>query len=383
VPTSAATGVTIPVLFAIPALDKAGPDRVFYELLRRLDRRRFAPALVTSSPDGFYLSRLPSDVRVNQLGRETSAWSRYPVAPLTRLVRQLRPAVVLATLRMAMTAGLARPAFPRGTRLIARPANYLTGNHGELVRGGPVRHRISFALYRFALGRADHLICQGDDLARDVAAVGLTVPSTTIGNPIDIEEIDRLAAAAAALPGRPSLLAVGRLTAQKGFDLLLPAFAQLIATAPEAREAHLTIVGNGPDDGALRRQCQDLGLAGRVTFRGFLENPYPLMRAADLYVLSSRYEGFPNVALEALACGTPVVAAACPGVSGLVLPGVNGWLAPPGDVAGLSAALQLAARTHAQLSPGAIRDSVRTRFAADQITERYERAILAVAAQRS
>jgi len=357
------------VLFAIPALDKAGPDRVFYELLRRVDRSRFTPALVTSEPTGYYLSRLPGDVAVYSLGRETSTTSRYPVLPLVRLVRRLQPAVVIATLRMAMTAGLARPLFPRGTQLIARPANYLTGNRGELVRHAPLRHRVSFALYRFALARADHLICQGEDLARDVAAVGLTAPMSVIGNPIDLEEIDQLAAEPVPLPGSPAIIAVGRLTAQKGFDLLLPAFARLAQTSPAA---HLTIVGSGPDEAALRRARDDLGVHDRVTFRGFVENPYPLMRAADLYVLSSRYEGFPNVALEALACGTPVVATRCPGVAGLVIPGVNGWLAPPEDVAGLALALAQAEQTREQLTAEAIRESVRSRFAAPYITARYE-----------
>jgi glycosyltransferase involved in cell wall biosynthesis len=363
------------VLFAIPALDKAGPDRVFYELLRRLDRRRFTPSLVVSQPEGYYLSRLPDDVTVHHLARETSVASRYPVVALARLVRRLRPDAVLATLRMAMTAGLARPVFPRGTKLIARPANYLTGNRGELIRGAPIRHRVSFEVYRFSLARADHLICQGEDLARDVASVGLTGPSTIIGNPIDIDEVDRMAAAPAALPGRPALLAVGRLSRQKGFDLLLPAFARLAATMPAA---HLSIVGTGPDEAALRQQCAELGLADRVTFRGFVENPYPLMRAADLYVLSSRYEGFPNVALEALACGTPVVAATCPGVAGLVLPAVNGWLAPPDDVDGLAEALARAVRTRDELSPATIRASVRDRFAAEAIVARYEATIARV-----
>jgi glycosyltransferase involved in cell wall biosynthesis len=168
------------------------------------------------------------------------------------------------------------------------------------------------------------------------------------------------------------------LSRQKGFDLLLPAFAKLAEASPGA---HLTLVGSGPDEAALLRQRDELGLRERVTFRGFVENPHPLMRAADLYVLSSRYEGFPNVALEALACGTPVVAAACPGVAGLVIPDLNGWLAPNEDVAGLAQALLLAVRTRGQLAAEVIRDSVRTRFATSLITQRYEQVILECAAR--
>jgi len=367
----------VKVVFAIPALDKGGPDRVFFELLRALDRRRFAPVLVTSEPAGHYLARLPDDIERHSLGRERSVASRYPVLPLARLVRRLRPAVVLATLRMGLTAGLARPLFPRGTRLIVRPANHLSENHGELIRGAPLKHRLSYALSRLALGRADHLICQGDDLAADLARLGIATPMTVIGNPIDVDEVARLAEPAARLPGSPALLAVGRLSRQKGFDLLLPAFARLLATAPAA---HLTIAGTGVDDAALRALAGSAGVADRVTFLGFVDNPYPLMRAADLYVLSSRYEGFPNVALEALALGTPVVAAACPGVNGLVVPGVNGWLAPVDDVAGLADALALAARARSQLGADAIRDSVRSRFATALITRRYEDAFDAVTA---
>lgn len=364
------------MLFAIPALDKGGPDRVFFELLRALDRTRFAPALVTSEPGGHYRARLPGDVAVHVLGREVGVATRYPVLALARLVRRLAPDVVLATLRMALTAGLARPVFPRRTRLIVRPANHLSNNHAELIRAAPLKHRVSFAVSRFALTRADHVICQGDDLARDLAGLGVDRPMTVIGNPIDVAEVDRLAAEPVALPGAPALVAVGRLSPQKGFDLLLPAFARLLAEAPGA---HLTIAGSGPDEAALRRTAGELGIADRVTLRGFVANPYPLMRAADLYVLSSRYEGFPNVALEALACGTPVVATACAGTAGLILPGVNGWLAPVGDVAGLAAALAQAVRTH--LPAAEVRDSVRSRFDTPRIARRYEQEIAAVAAR--
>jgi glycosyltransferase involved in cell wall biosynthesis len=360
------------VLFAIPALDKAGPDRVFYELLRQLDRDRFAPSIVVSQPEGHYLSRLPDDVEVHRLARETGVASRYPVVPLARLVRRLRPDVVLATLRMSLTAGLARPLFPRGTRLFSRPANHVTSAQDELIGRAPIKHRVSFALTRFALGRADHVICQSEDLRSDLAALGVAPPMTVIGNPIDLDEVDRLAADAVTLPGRPALLAVGRLSRQKGFDLLLPAFARLVVAAPAA---HLTIAGTGPDEAALRAQAQALGIEDRVTFRGFVQNPYPLMRAADLYVLSSRYEGFPNVALEALACGTPVVAAACPGVAGLVLPAINGWLAPLGDPTGLGEVLVRAAGERGRLTPAAIRASVRERFETGLITRRYEQTL--------
>jgi glycosyltransferase involved in cell wall biosynthesis len=356
------------VLFAIPMLDKGGPDRVFFELLRRLDRTKYQPHVVTSQPEGHYLSRLPGDVERHCLGAETSLATRYPVLPLARLVRQLRPAVVLATLRMCFTAGLAAPMFPRRTRLVTRPANHISSNHAELIRAAPIKHRVSYTLNRFTLTRADHLICQGADIANDLAKLALRAPMTTIGNPIDLVEVDRLAAAeTATLPGAPALLAVGRLSAQKGFDILLPAFAQLRATAPAA---HLTIVGTGPDRAALEAQAAALGLTEHVTFRGFVQNPYPLMRAADVYVLSSRYEGFPNVALESLACGTPVVATTCPGVGELILPGINGWLAPVEDVAGLARALVAATTT--KLDPATIRHSVQSRFDAGLIARRYE-----------
>jgi hypothetical protein len=95
--------------------------RRFFELLRTIDRARFTPVLVTSEPEGYYLARLPKDVEVHHLGHEDSVATRYPVLPLARLVWRLRPDVVLATLRMGFTAGLARTLFPRATRLIVRP----------------------------------------------------------------------------------------------------------------------------------------------------------------------------------------------------------------------------------------------------------------------
>jgi GalNAc-alpha-(1->4)-GalNAc-alpha-(1->3)-diNAcBac-PP-undecaprenol alpha-1,4-N-acetyl-D-galactosaminyltransferase len=158
---------------------------------------------------------------------------------------------------------------------------------------------------------------------------------------------------------------------QKGFDLLLTSFR---AVRDQGVAATLTVLGEGAERAALEAQARALGLAEAVRFVGFQEHPYPYFGYADLFVLSSRYEGMPNTLLEALACGCPVVAFDCPhGVREIVQPDVNGVLVPPEDVPALATAL---ARL---LSSPAERARLRTqiaptleRFTAPVITRSWE-----------
>jgi glycosyltransferase involved in cell wall biosynthesis len=130
---------------------------------------------------------------------------------------------------------------------------------------------------------------------------------------------------------------MGRLTPQKGFDLLLDA---MVGVRAAGVAAHLTIVGVGELEAELAARIRALGLADVVDLVGFQEQPERHFAHADVFVLSSRYEGMPNVVLEALACGLPIVAFDCPhGVSEIVRDGVNGRLLPPEDVPALTAAL--------------------------------------------
>ncbi len=139
------------------------------------------------------------------------------------------------------------------------------------------------------------------------------------------------------LPHRPLVITAGRLSHEKGYDLLIRAFAKLKNHYPDW---NLLILGEGPRRVELERLVSDLGLKERVFLPGRVKNPYDYYEKADLFVLSSRYEGFGNVLGEAMACGMPVVAAKCsPSVTELVQDGVNGLLAEPDDVDSLTAAM--------------------------------------------
>ncbi len=133
------------------------------------------------------------------------------------------------------------------------------------------------------------------------------------------------------------LVSLGRLARIKGFDVLLAAFAQARAHLPLWR---LEIWGEGPEREALEKMAQDLGLTGQVRFPGLTPVPSEVLRGADLFVLSSHAEGFPNALVEAMAMGLPVVSTRFGGaVDDIVQDGVNGLLVPPGDSAALAHAL--------------------------------------------
>jgi glycosyltransferase involved in cell wall biosynthesis len=155
-----------------------------------------------------------------------------------------------------------------------------------------------------------------------------------VANPVVTPEVERLAAADPGHPwvggDRPLLVAVGRLTRQKDFATLLRAFARLLKSRP----ARLVILGEGEERRGLEAEVDRLDLRDAVDLPGFRDQPYPLVARADLFVLSSRWEGSPNALTEALHLGVPAVATDCPSGPAAILPPER--LAPVGDVDALA-----------------------------------------------
>ena len=369
-------------VFAIPALDHGGPDKIFFQLVQHLDKDIVAPQVVVAEPDGFYLSRLSNTIPVVCLTTSTRRLlHRYPVAPLARFVREQRPEVVVTTLRMNETALMARRLglWPRSTKLVIRPASELENSFAALRQDRTLlKHRIARFVLLHNLGRADVIVCQTPRVEAEMQALGLGHKAVVIGNGVDIDWVTE-AADHRAVPatGRPALIAVGRLVELKGFDLLLYALDSLRRRFPEI---HLTILGEGPERERLEQLARRLGVASALSLPGHVDNPFGAMRSADLLVCSSRFEAFSNVVLEALALGTPVVAARGQGAADEVIrEGFNGFLAASVDPQGLEEAITRAIGSLGQFDRDSIVADCRSRYGIEMSAQRYAEMIAAAA----
>jgi glycosyltransferase involved in cell wall biosynthesis len=193
--------------------------------------------------------------------------------------------------------------------------------------------------------------------------------------PNPVPQVD-VKTAATPRPGgtRCTIVGMGRLERQKGFDLLVRAFASIAAVRPEW---DLTIIGEGSERSALTAAIAGSGLSDRISLSGREPDAFSALKASDLFVLSSRYEGFPNALCEAMACGLPVIAFNCPsGPADIVRDGVDGLLVPAEDVEALAAAMASVMADEARRAAFGERASdVAARFSVERIAALWERVL--------
>ncbi len=223
----------------------------------------------------------------------------WPV--LLRWLQEARPGVVFSTFGHVNLALLAmRPLLPSRTRLVIREANTpsLALKRGQVPVPTLMRHA-----YRLLYPTADLVLCQHQSMAREMHT-HFSVPAertSVLPNPVDSVCVRAGSPRREPGPGR-RFVAAGRLTHQKGFDRLI----DMVAGGDS--DDRLCVFGEGPDRAAIEARSRALGMAERIRFAGFEPSPWCSYAGADAMLVPSRWEGLPNVALEALACGTPVIA---------------------------------------------------------------------------
>jgi glycosyltransferase involved in cell wall biosynthesis len=179
--------------------------------------------------------------------------------------------------------------------------------------------------------RADKIIAVSNFIRKDLI-LNYNIKKAkvvVIYNPIDIEKVNALASEEISdqwfREEVPIVISVGRLSKEKGYDTLLRAFA----IAREKSDIRLAILGEGEEKKSLEELDKKLGIERDVVFLGYKNNPYKYMKRASIFVLSSLYEGFPNVLIEAMACGTPVISTQYnPYPHEIIEHGKNGLLVP-------------------------------------------------------
>ena len=335
----------IQVDLLINSMAAGGAQRTVLSLLNRYcEHPRYQSRLVLlERRETFAVPEGTATLLLNP-GRDGREGGVRKVADLPILARRYRAdgrmrgtQVVLSFLERANYVALAARGKGADFRVIACECTdpgkaYLHGAAGRFNR----------ALIRLLYPRADRVVAKSS-ITRDDLSRSFGIPPEKIAivpNACDGEGIRCLAILEADHPffatgSPPVVVGVGRLIPLKGWRDLVDAVAQLRRRLP----CRLILVGEGPERASLSRQAMDLGIGADVAFAGWRENPYPLIARAGALALCSRHEGFPNVLLEAMACGCPSVASDSGAPGEILKDGAGGLLYPVGDVPALTAAL--------------------------------------------
>jgi glycosyltransferase involved in cell wall biosynthesis len=314
------------IAFFLPGLYEGGAERVILNLAKGVAERGYRVDLVLARAEGPYMSQIPQSVRLIDLNAIRVLTS---IPSLIHYLRSEQPTTMLSALFANVIALMSR-------RLSGVPRRLVISEHNTLSSVTCHQPDLRWQLYPKLAGwlypGADEIIAVSNGVAEDLAQT-TTVPRHRIQvvyNPVVTPELSDKSKVTLDHPwftpgAPPVIIAVGRLVPQKAFDVLIRAFSQV----RKKRSVRLLILGEGEERPMLESLIKQLGLELDISMLGFVQNPYPYMAHAALFVLPSRWEGLPTVLIEALYLGIPIVATDCPGGSREILKnGAYGQLVP-------------------------------------------------------
>jgi len=289
------------IVFILPNFSGGGAERVIVNMINDLYQKKVNVEIVVFNNNGPLASDVPKGVAIHNLQTNTL---RRSIWPLICKLRLLNPRVIFSTFGyINIVLLLLRLVLPSKMKILIREAN--------LPSISLPHNKYSFLMhigYRWTYRTANKIFCTSqrmiDEFTHDF---NLPISKLQLLPNLVNDKLIRLS-----LTSMPNyrnnvvnFIAMGRLTHQKGFDRLLQWFSKL-----ENKKSILRILGNGPLEDDLKYLTKKLNLTERVFFCGYIDNPWEKIAASDVFLLPSRWEGMSNAALEALVCGTPVIATA-------------------------------------------------------------------------
>lgn len=356
----------IDILFIMPNLNRGGAEGVIVNIANSLSRESFRVEFLLFQKSGDLIYNLKDDIKLYSIESPT-VLKGIPKA--LKLIYRLNPDILfsgISNLNLYLSASIPILKRLRGDiKFIARQPSILSLNNRQ-EKLPKVYESLHKSIYR----NCDLVICQSIFMREDLIRNYNFPPnrSVVINNPIDIERVKELSLEYREYPFSKksiNLISVGNLRYEKRFDLLLKAFALL-----DSRYT-LTIIGDGAKREELEELSIELNIKDRVALLGYQKNPYPYIKEADIYIITSEYEGFPNAILEANLLGLFTIGfKSVGGVTEIIKNGINGYLVEFGDIELLVKAIKEV--NIGELDREAISRSV-NRFSIPKIIGHYEK----------
>lgn len=368
------------ILFVVYNLSFGGAERVLLNLLKKLDRDLFKPTVAVIGDGNDYKEDMPDDVKVFHLNRR-SCYDPRVLYRIWSIIRTEKIDTMVSFITRSSAGLFVIKVFLR------KPVTIILTIHGHLSRfikgddslKGKSKSSLNKLLIKIFYPMANKLVAVSSGVKEDLF-LNFGIPkekTVVIGNPVDLDRIHGGAKDELKdlyfLEDLPVIISCGRLASVKNYSLLLRAMKIVMQEV----DLKLVLIGDGRELNKLTQLSEEINISKDVSFLGYKSNPFKYISRADIFVLPSDNEGFGNVIVESMACGTPVISTRTVGAEEIITDGLNGILTAIDDVNEMAEAILKLVKSQS-LREGFVREGYRRAedFRQEKIITEYEKVLM-------